>query len=137
MLPPFPDAAAVLINDLITAGIAGGSGHIGRETPSDLQDRLPFVAVARAGGPSDLVNDFPVVMVEVTAEDVVVAEEIAEQIRARVAPGPYVDGPIRNARGQIDRGECASGHTEVDTADPFLRRLVTTYRLVCRRLPAA
>jgi hypothetical protein len=128
-LPPFPNVELLLRDDL--NALADGAWEAGGVTPADLQDRVPFVEVRRAGGASDRVNDYAAVELHVWAATYAAAADVAEQIRAHL-----LDGHIRNSHGQIDRAVCTSAHTEIPSPDPTLRRLVTGYRVTCRRLAA-
>lgn len=130
-LPPFPNPERILVADLVVL-VGGDPLRVGAVTPPDLQDHVPFVKVQRIGGPSDSVNDFPFVTVEIYAATVAEATDLAEAIRARLAADH-----IRNVHGQIDRSVCTSAHTELPWADPNLRRISTTYRCTLRRLTVA
>lgn len=126
-LPPFPNAERILVADFSV--VAAGRWFAGGVTPPDLQARLPYVALRRSGGPSDVVNDYPFITVEVLAYTLAAATDVAEEVRQRLT-----QTPIRNVYGQVDRAVCTTAHTEVPADDPALRRLVTVYRLTCRRL---
>lgn len=104
----------------------------GGVTPPDLEDHLPFVRVRRAGGVTDDVTDFPFVTVEVYSPTDAVSTDIAELIRRRLV-GDF----IRNAHGLMDSAECVTPHQELPAANEALRRIVTSYRLACRRLPVS
>lgn len=126
-LPPFPNPERILVADF--EALAAGRWHAGGVTPRDLGSRLPFAALRRSGGPSDNVNDYPFLTVEVHAATIADATDVAEEIRQRL-----LSGSIANEHGQIDRALCTSAHTEIPAEDPALRRIVTVYRLTCRRL---
>jgi hypothetical protein len=125
-LPPYPNAEMVLLTEF-DAQFAWDSGAA---IPPDLQTRLPYVTVRRVGGPSDTVNDYPMLQVDVYAATLPVATDTAEQIRAHL-----LNGHIIGAAGQIDRTICTSAHVELPSEDPTVRRISTQYRATCRRLP--
>lgn len=125
-LPPFPNPERILVEDFNI--LAGGRWYSGGATPRDLSRMLPFVSLRRSGGPSDNVNDYPFLTVEVYALTIAEATDVAEEVRQRL-----LAGFIANQYGQIDRALCTSAHTEIPAEDPALRRIVTVYRLTCRR----
>ena len=103
----------------------------GAATPDDLQGDLPFVTVRRVGGPSDTVNDYPMLQIDVYAGTLPLATDTAEAIRAHL-----VNNHIVRPSGQIDRMICTSAHVELPHEDKTVRRISTQYRATCRRLPA-
>lgn len=131
--PPFPNPERILVE--ASGALAAGTPprwEAGGVTPAELQEKVPFVRFQRIGGPSDTVNDYPFVTVEVFATTIAEAIDIAEEHRALL-----VGGHIRNSHGQIDRAICTSAHTELPAPDPNLRRITTTYRCTLRRLTVA
>lgn len=127
-LPPFPNPERILVAEFDQ--LAAGRWFNGGSTPRDLRERVPFVTVRRGGGPSDSVNDYPFVTVEIHARTYAEIDDIAEEIRQHLL-SPDI---ISNVHGQIDRAVCSSAHTELPAEDPALRRILTTYRLTCRRM---
>jgi hypothetical protein len=105
--------------------------HAGGKTPKDLQAQVPFARVTRAGGPTDEIQDFPITRIEVWADTLAQAEDVAEAIRVRLVAGHlFVPG-----MGMLDRTDCPSLHQEIEDDDnPHLRRVITTYQHACRRL---
>ena len=120
----FPDVQRVLVEILTT--LAGGAGHVGTETPRELKASLPFVRVRRLSGPSDTVNDYPTVDIDVFAALYSEAEPLAEEIRefltVRRAPSPL-----------LDRIRCEAGPHELLWGDGTVRRILATYTVVTRR----
>ncbi|MET0701724.1 MAG: hypothetical protein ABWY93_18895 [Mycobacterium sp.] len=127
ILPARALAAMIIDAGLIIAG------HIGSETPADLQSRLPYIRVLRVAGGSDLVNDYAQVDLEVFAATSLAGEQLAESIRQYLT----LPAPPYTPRYLIDRIECLSGAAELPWADTRLRRYGATYRVVSRRQPAA
>lgn len=125
----FPDVVARLA-DLARAypGVTGA----GTTTPPDLAGRLPWIRFARVGGGSSLVEDRPVVAVDVFAGDVQTAGDLAEAWRQYLCASPPPD-PL------LDAIECDTGPAEQPWGDPdVVRRFVAVYRVVtrCRDIPA-
>lgn len=124
----FPDVQRVLIAGLETLV---GVGHVGVETPDDLDVRLPFVRVMRIGGPRDRLNDHATVDVDVFAASYTAAETLAETI------SEWLCGPPPGAR-ELDRVDCDVAPRELPWSDgETLRRWGATYRAVTRRRLAA
>lgn len=127
----FPTAARALAGLLVQAGLIDAD-RIGSETPTDLQQALPFIRVFRVAGGSDLVNDYAQIDLDVFAATSVAGEQLAENIRQYLslpAP-PYLGGAL------IDRIECLTAAAERPWADVRIRRYGATYRVVSRRQPA-
>lgn len=123
----FPDVQRVLVADL-TALVA--ADHIAIETPTDLAARLPFVRVMRTSGPSDRINDFANVDIDVWADTYTAGEMLAEQIRQRlVGPPPPIP--------KFDRIDCPIGPRELPWGDGTIRRFNATYEVVSRRYRAS
>jgi hypothetical protein len=124
----FPDVQVLLVRHLEQTL---GAGHVGIETPTDLDGALPFVRVRRVGGLSDLLNDFSTVDVDVFAGLYAAAELLAEQIRQDlVGPPP----PL----ALLDRVSCVNAPRELPWGDgATVRRFGATYTAVARRHTAA
>lgn len=124
-LASFPDGEAAILD---TVAAEPGVADSGTETPPDLQDRLPFVRVARVGGPDNVIDDYPLVDVDVFAATRAVAAPLAERLRQRLLAGPH-----RTPAGVIDRVRTTSGPVQLPWADPGIRRFGATYRAAMRR----
>lgn len=134
-LPGFPNPETIVVLDLDTwQGLLDEDDPdrftTDTVTPADLQDRLPLVTINRRGGAMDEIQDYPVVDVAVHGKTYNQVNDIAEAIRARL-----LSGYMRNQHGLIDRFECITPHQEDPDADPGIRKVVTSYIAVARRLP--
>lgn len=126
----FPDVQKVLA--ALLAPLAGGPGHAGSETPEDLQAVLPYIRIVRRpGGPSDHVNDYATVVIDVFAARYDIAEPLAEDVRQLLIGGPHAVG-----RAVLDRITCPGGPSELPWG-PGVRRFGATYRVVSRRYAAS
>ncbi len=122
----WPDMNVVL-RDLIGDRV-GGTTNVGPQTPEDLAARPWFVRAMRVDGGSDLLNDYPVMEVDVFAPTYAVGEPLAENIRqwlTRRRPSPVVD-----------RIDCLTAPRELPWGDGTMRRFGATYDVVTRRVPA-
>lgn len=119
----FPDVQRALV------AILGPlvDGRAGTQTPDDLELKMPFIRVTRTGGPSDHVNDYAYVDVDVFAGTYSVAEPLAERVR-QLLTGP----PLRAGDVILDRISCESAPAELPWA-PGVRRFGATYLVVSRR----
>ena len=124
----FPDVQKVLVAALAT--LAGGSSHVGAETPVDFAGLLPFIRVRRGGGGSDPVNDMAVVDVDVFADRYTVGEPLAEQVREFLTSGRLVSP-------RLDRVVCDQGPRELPWGDGTVRRWGATYEVMTRRSAVA
>lgn len=122
-LPVFPDierALMTLLSDLAATGT---------QTPDDLQDSMPFVRVARYGGPDDRFTDTARVDVDCFAASRDAAHTLAEQVRARLLSYPHVVGST-----VIDRAITDNGPNEIPWSnDPNVRRFTAAYQVRARR----
>lgn len=126
MSPPFLrflDIQRVLVDGL---EVLAGAGRTGIETPVDLLGAMPFVRVLRVGGPSDRLNDFATVDIDVFAATYTASELLAEQIRQ------YLVGPPPGL-AVLDRVNCDIAPRELPWADNNVRRFNATYGVVSRR----
>lgn len=124
----FPDVVRLLVEDL--AALAGGQDRTGGQTPDDFTGRLPFVRVMRVGGGSDLVDDRPILDVDVFDSTYSAAIVLAERIRQYlVGPPPPIFA--------LDKVRCEAGPRELPWADSNIRRLSCTYTAVARRIVIA
>lgn len=73
----------------------GGAGHVGSETPDDLEQVLPFLRVVRVGGPRTHQFDYPVVDLDYfdvdEATGAPAASAIANRLLAKPPPHPSLD----------------------------------------------
>lgn len=120
----FPDVQRLLAAALVP--FAGADNRTGIETPADLEGRLPFVRVRRVGGPSDRLNDYARIEVDVFASTYSIAENLAEDIRQWLC-GPPPPLPA------LDRAVCDLGPRELPWGDGTVRRWGAEYELVARR----
>ena len=122
VLGAFPDLHDVLqrlLSDLGTVAV---------KTGPDLNDRLPFIAVNRVGGPDDGVTDTAVMDIDVFTPDYR-GHALAETIRQRLQAGPH-----RTEAGQIDRVTTDVAPREIPWTDgSTTRRWNATYRMSARR----
>jgi hypothetical protein len=126
VLRRFPDVQKVIADSLVAAGLVA-AGHAGAQTPTDLQEQLPFIRVIRLGGGSDRLSDVPSVDVDVFAGLYTTAELLAEQVRE------FLVGPPPPTH-RLDRVECLSGPRELPWDDDgVVRRFGATYQLSARR----
>lgn len=102
-----------------------GADDVGLETPADLADRQRFVRAYRVEGGSGLINDHPVVEVDVFAPTYAVGEPLAELIRQ------HLTRP--RASTVLDRIDCPIGPRELPWGDGRMRRFGATYEAVTRR----
>lgn len=120
----FPDVQRVLV-----AGLEefAGAGHTGIETPTDLNNLLPFVRIARTGGGSGRNSDVARFEIDVFAGTYLAAEQLAERIRQWLCgppPGPF----------ELDRVDCLIGPRELPWDDDGLvRRWGAEYEALTRR----
>ncbi len=117
----FPDVQRLLVADLAQFGATGV------ETPTDLNDRLPFVRVVRTSGPSGRTSDTSRIDVDVFAVSYLAAEQLAERIRQYLTGPP--PGPVL-----LDRVDCLIGPRELPwDEDGLVRRWGAEYEAVTRR----
>ena len=128
----FPDAAKTIAKILETLVPATSAGpRVGTRTPDNLTGRMPFVRVVRDGGPSDLVNDYAFLYVDVLGNDLNAAENLAERIRQKLTLER-----LRLGRAVVDSVECTSAPTELPPWAPGIHRFETRYTVVFRRYNA-
>ena len=120
----FPDIQRVLVT---LARTVEGVAAAGTETPADLQQRLPFVRVARIGGPRTSTLDSPTVDVDVFASTYAVGQSLAGRVSDLFLSAPHVAGGAL-----IDTAASITGPVEVPWADPGVRRFLATYRFTLR-----
>lgn len=125
MTDRFPDVTALLL-DLLEA--FAGEGRVNTETPDDLQQVLPFVRVRRISGPSDRVNDYAQVDVDVYHSTYAAGEPLAQQILQ------YLTGQkLRGDLAVVDRVQCNVAPIERPHPTPGVRWFHAEYLLVSRR----
>jgi hypothetical protein len=125
----FPDVQRALAT--LLEPLAGGEAHTGIETPAGLQEVLPFIRVTRGGGPSDNVNDYARVDIDVFHSTYAESEPLAERVRQFLTGQKHRLGAV-----VIDRIECPNTPAELPWA-PGIRRMGATYTVVSRRYRAA
>ncbi len=123
----YPDVEDVVLALLDVADLAE---HRGRELPTNLRYRMPFVLVERRGGADDGWTDHPVVNIDVLSSQAAVAKARAEAIRDYLTGDPLALWPI-------DRVETVAGPQEIPHGDTAVRRWTTTYQIGCRRVAAS
>lgn len=119
----FLDVQAVLVDELEALV---GTGHTGVETPANLADVLPFVRIRRTGGPSDRLNDYASIDIDVFAALYTAAELLAERVRQHLCGPPP---PVST----LDRIDCDIGPRELPWGDGTVRRWGASYSVVSRR----
>lgn len=123
----FPDVQKAIAEALVTAGLVVDAEHAGSQTPTDLQDRLPYIRIWRiAGGSGGWLNDQASIDIDVFTDRYTTAELLAEQVRELLVgpPAPY----------RLDRVECLSGPRELPwDENGVVRRWGATYQVVSRR----
>jgi hypothetical protein len=125
----FPDAAktiAKILEPLVPATTKGP--RVGTRTPTDFAGVMPFIRVVRDGGPSNLVNDFAFLYVDVFSDSLDAAEKLSEQIREKLTMDR-----LRLGRAIVDNVECTNGPTELPPWAPGINRFESRYTVVFRR----
>lgn len=120
----YPDVEDVLLGLLAVANLAE---HRGRELPSNLRYRMPFVLVERRGGGDIGWADSPVVNIDVMSSQPGVAKARTEAIRDYLTGDPLALWPI-------DRVQTVAGPQEIPHGDTAVRRWTCTYQIDCRRV---
>lgn len=126
----FPDAARTIAK--ILEPLVGNPLRIGTRTPASLTGLMPFVRVVRRGGPSDDLNDYAYVYVDVIGDNLAAAEKLAEQIRQKLTTTKVRLGSII-----VDRVTCDSAPEEVEPWASGINRYESRYTIVFRRYSAA
>lgn len=128
----FPDAAktiAKLLEPLVPATAAGA--RVGTRTPDNLTGRMPFIRVVRDGGPSDMVNDFALLYVDVFGDNLAAVETLSERIRERLT-----QDRLRLGGAVVDSVTCTNAPTELPPWAPGINRFESRYTVVFRRYNA-
>jgi hypothetical protein len=120
----YPDVEDVVLGLLASADLAE---HRGRELPTNLRYRMPFVLVERRGGGDNGWTDSPIVNIDVLSSQAAVAKARAEAIRDLLTGDPLVLWPI-------DAVETVAGPQEIPHGDTAVRRWTATYQIDCRRV---
>lgn len=122
----FPDVTRMLVTAL-EVWVPDGT-HTGPETPTDLQDKLPFIRAYRIGGNRDRLADFPTVAVDVFDGTYSGAEALAEDVAQWLCgpPPPIV---------WLDRVEPDVAPRRLPWGDERVFRFQAQYSLVTRRVP--
>lgn len=121
-LAPFPDMEAALIElvqDLATADV---------ETPSVLDDVLPFIRVTRIGGNDDFFTDSGRMDVDVFASQRTQASSLARTVRQRLGKGAVVLSDC-----VIDTVTTDVSPNEVPWGNPTIKLFTASYRITARR----
>ena len=128
----FPPAARTIakILEQLAPPVAKGA-RVGTRTPDDLTGRMPFIRVVRDGGPSDAVNDFALLYVDVFSDNLDAAEKLSERIRELMTQQPIRLGPAI-----VDSVTCTNGPTELPPWAPGINRFESRYTVVFRRYNA-
>jgi hypothetical protein len=89
----FPNIERLLAG--VFASLLGGTGHVGSETPEDLEAHLPFLRIVRTGGPRTHLVDFPIVDLAYLAADEFTgapgASAVANLLLGKPPPHPSID----------------------------------------------
>lgn len=120
----WPDIERVVIGLIRDRRIAE---HVDRELPGNLQYRMPFVLVERAGGDSNRLSDHPTVMVDVLTSRPDVAWNVSQRIRALLAGDPLAIWPI-------DWVEVVGFFQPVPAPSSAVGRWSSTFRIGLRRI---
>lgn len=126
----FPDLEVALLDwleDGRFSELAGG-GHVGTETPSDLDTRFPFVRVVALDGQDDGITDRAAVDVDVFSATRAQARALAERIRTSLTVYPPVVGDV-----VIDSVFTEVRPRRLPWPDENTRRWGATYRISARR----
>lgn len=119
-----PDIQQVLA-EILTPFVA--AGRTGPAAPADLQTKLPFIRAYRAGGPTDRLDDTPIVQVDVFAGSYAVGMPLARRVQAFLLAKPP-------PHWSIDTVSCPSGPSELAwDDDDVVRRFGATYAMTTRR----
>lgn len=126
----FPNAARTIAK--ILEPIAG-TNKIGTRTPASLTPAvMPYVRVRRLGGPSDQVNDFAYIHIDVLSDNLDAAEQLSERIRQKLTTEKLAYGAV-----VVDRISCESAPEEMPLWAPGINRFEARYTAVFRRYRAA
>lgn len=125
----FPNAARTIAKILEPMV---GANKIGTRTPASLTGVMPYVRVRRLGGPSDLVNDYAAIHIDVLSDNLDAAEQLAERIRQKLTTEKLRLGAI-----VVDRVTCESAPEEMPLWAPGINRFEARYTAVFRRYRAA
>lgn len=123
----FPDIHRLLL--AVLEDLAGGPEHLGTQTPADLAARLPFIRVARIGGPSDRISDYARVAVDVFAATYIEAEALAALVHELLT-----GTRLRAGGAVVDRVGVDQAPVELPWS-PQVRRFQGRYLFVSRRIP--
>lgn len=124
----FPDVEVVLVELLET--LAGGAEHIDSQTPQSFDGRLPFVRVVHVDGPSDALQAYLNVDIDVFAPTRAVARPLAVAIHDFLTPR-------RPPSPLLETVRCDEFPRELPWGDRTVRRWGGSYRVVLRRRAAA
>lgn len=125
MTDRFADMAGVVARLLIDLA---APDRVGVTTPDDLTGLLPFIRVARSGGPRDRLNDYARLTVDVFNDDYDAGFALAEDVAAFLEPGRLIYGPVL-----IDRVAVDSAPQEIAPWAPGIFRFEAGYTVVSRR----
>lgn len=125
--PRFPDVHRLLL--AVLEDLAGGEGHLGTQTPADLAARLPFIRVARIGGPSDRISDYARVAIDVFGATYAEAEALAALVHELLT-----GTRLRAGGAVVDRVGVDQAPVELPWS-PQIRRFQGRYLFVSRRVP--
>ncbi|ABS03201.1 hypothetical protein [Kineococcus radiotolerans] len=127
----YPDIDQALKH--LLAPLVGGLEHIGTETPSELQQRLPYIRVGRIGGPRTALEDAPVVEIDyftaTRAGSVKGAGEVSDLLLG--SPYHFIRMPD-GASALLENPQQPVGPRELPWPATGVRRFSGTYRFVTR-----
>jgi hypothetical protein len=125
----FPDAAKTIARILEPLAPATAKGaRVGTRTPDNLTGLMPFVRVVRDGGPSDLVNDYALLYIDVFSDSLAAAEKLSEQIREKLTTER-----LRLGGAIVDSAVCTNAPTELPPWASGINRFESRYTVVFRR----
>lgn len=128
LIDPFPDIELALITGFKAKLVStAGQVTVKNETPSNLEDALPFVAVSVLDDSDDDFTRRAQVDVDVYAATRADGYALSEQVRGLLKASARLGGVT------IDRVLTTSGPKRVPWDNPGVRRFFATYRISTRR----
>lgn len=136
VLTPFAAVEDVL-RSLLRRDIPALNGdtpnHVGSAVPGNLKDVLPFVRLTRIGGPQGVLEDRPVVDVEVFHTTLKQARELDSGLTAYLHGGRRQADLGSGVLVVLDAVRTETTGQELPWDDPDVRRVASTHVLTVRR----